>query len=95
MISDVKVRKIISEVVGRIIEEHRPEKIILFGSYAYGEPTEDSDLDILIVVQVAGNPVAVCLLPGPGDEGWIQSVATKMSSSPIKHLTVVESFAYD
>jgi len=26
-----------------------PEKIILFGSYAYGEPTEDSDIDIMVV----------------------------------------------
>jgi predicted nucleotidyltransferase len=26
-----------------------PEKIILFGSYAYGAPTEDSDLDICII----------------------------------------------
>ena len=26
-----------------------PEKIILFGSYAYGVPNEDSDLDILII----------------------------------------------
>jgi len=27
----------------------RPEKIILFGSFAYGNPTEDSDIDICIV----------------------------------------------
>ena len=27
----------------------KPEKIILFGSYAYGNPTEDSDLDICVV----------------------------------------------
>ena len=27
----------------------QPEKIILFGSYAYGEPTDWSDLDILVV----------------------------------------------
>ena len=27
----------------------RPERIILFGSYAYGTPTEDSDLDICVV----------------------------------------------
>ena len=26
-----------------------PEKIILFGSYAYGNPTKDSDLDICVV----------------------------------------------
>ena len=51
MIGDVKVKKMISEMVGRIIEERQPEKIILFGSYAYGEPTEDSDLDILMVAQ--------------------------------------------
>ena len=27
----------------------KPEKIILFGSYAYGTPTEDSDLDLYVV----------------------------------------------
>ncbi|MDP3916079.1 MAG: nucleotidyltransferase domain-containing protein [Bacteroidota bacterium] len=27
----------------------KPEKIILFGSYAYGAPTDSSDLDILVV----------------------------------------------
>jgi uncharacterized protein len=29
----------------------KPEKIILFGSYAYGEPSTDSDLDILVVTE--------------------------------------------
>jgi uncharacterized protein len=32
-----------------IVERIRPEKIILFGSYAYGVPTEHSDFDLLIV----------------------------------------------
>jgi uncharacterized protein len=31
------------------LKSTQPEKIILFGSYAYGEPNEDSDLDILVV----------------------------------------------
>jgi predicted nucleotidyltransferase len=31
------------------LKQTEPEKIILFGSYAYGEPSEDSDLDILVV----------------------------------------------
>jgi uncharacterized protein len=31
------------------LKQTRPEKVILFGSYAYGEPSEDSDLDILVV----------------------------------------------
>jgi len=27
-----------------------PEKVILFGSYAYGQPTDDSDVDLLVVM---------------------------------------------
>ena len=43
------MRKLILEIVEKIKEGHKPEKIILFGSYAYGHPTEDSDIDLLIV----------------------------------------------
>ncbi|MCJ7577566.1 MAG: nucleotidyltransferase domain-containing protein, partial [candidate division Zixibacteria bacterium] len=32
----------------KIRKEYRPEKIILFGSYAYGKPSRDSDIDFLI-----------------------------------------------
>jgi predicted nucleotidyltransferase len=39
----------IEEIVKRIIDNYDPEKIVLFGSYAYGHPTEDSDLDLLVV----------------------------------------------
>lgn len=35
--------------VRRIVESLHPEKIILFGSYAYGKPTPDSDVDLLVV----------------------------------------------
>lgn len=44
-----KTRKTILKMVEKIIKEYQPKKIILFGSYAYGEPTEDSDVDLLIV----------------------------------------------
>jgi predicted nucleotidyltransferase len=39
----------IVEIVKRIVDNYKPEKIILFGSYAYGTPKKDSDLDLLIV----------------------------------------------
>jgi predicted nucleotidyltransferase len=39
----------INEITRRIIKSFKPQKIILFGSYANGTPTEDSDLDLLIV----------------------------------------------
>ena len=34
----------------QIAERFQPEKIILFGSYAYGEPNSDSDVDLLVVM---------------------------------------------
>lgn len=40
-------------IVRRIIEGYRPAKVILFGSYAYGRPTVDSDIDLLIVKETA------------------------------------------
>jgi len=36
--------------VKRIADELDPEKIILFGSYAYGTPTPDSDVDLLVIM---------------------------------------------
>lgn len=36
--------------IKRIASELKPEKIILFGSYAYGNPTPDSDVDLLIIM---------------------------------------------
>ena len=36
--------------IKRIAETLHPEKIILFGSYAYGKPTPDSDVDLLVIM---------------------------------------------
>jgi predicted nucleotidyltransferase len=33
-----------------IAREFRPRKIVLFGSYAYGKPTKDSDVDVLVIM---------------------------------------------
>ena len=48
MISQEKI----NEVIDRIVKNINPEKIILFGSYAQGNPSEDSDLDLLIVKEM-------------------------------------------
>jgi predicted nucleotidyltransferase len=40
----------IEGVTHAIAENFKPEKIILFGSYASGFPTPDSDLDLLVVM---------------------------------------------
>ena len=35
-----------------IVREFSPLQVILFGSHAYGTPTEDSDVDLLVVMEV-------------------------------------------
>lgn len=49
MVKNARIKKIITEVVEKLKAEYKPEKIILFGSHAYGKPTEDSDIDLFIV----------------------------------------------
>lgn len=43
------VAETLPEVIERLVAALNPHKIILFGSYAYGRPTPDSDVDLLIV----------------------------------------------
>ena len=40
---------LLHETTQRIVEECEPERIILFGSHAYGHPNWESDLDLLII----------------------------------------------
>lgn len=40
----------IQTVVRKIVERFHPQRVILFGSYAYGAPHEGSDLDFLVVL---------------------------------------------
>ena len=49
-------RREIKAVVRRIAEKFDPERIILFGSYAYGKVHEFSDVDLLIVLNTKERP---------------------------------------
>jgi predicted nucleotidyltransferase len=40
--------------VDSVVEKFHPDRVILFGSYAYGEPTNDSDVDLLLVMPYRG-----------------------------------------
>ena len=48
----------IHELALNIGREFHPERIVLFGSYAYGTPKEDSDVDLLVVMPYEGTPLA-------------------------------------
>ena len=41
---------IIQNVTARLVDTYEPLEIYLFGSYAWGNPTEESDIDLFIVV---------------------------------------------
>ena len=59
----------LEQIVRRIVEAYDPDKIILFGSYAYGTPGPDSDYDLLVIKDTPSRPidrrvaVGVALLP--------------------------------
>ena len=42
--------ELLAEITRRLVIEFDPEQIILFGSHAWGTPTEDSDVDLLVIV---------------------------------------------
>ena len=47
---------LLREIAQKVVHAFRPKNIILFGSYAYGKPTSDSDLDLLIVMESRDRP---------------------------------------
>ena len=47
----------IEHVVQQIVAKFRPQRVILFGSYAYGAPTEDSDADLLVIMETTERPI--------------------------------------
>ena len=51
----------IDALVERIGEEFQPERVILFGSHAYGAPSSDSDVDLLVIMEHEGSGVAQAL----------------------------------
>src|SRR5262245_26446666 len=42
--------RVIRQYAREVAERFRPDKIILFGSYAYGTPHEDSDVDLMVIM---------------------------------------------
>lgn len=46
-----ELRRLIQDMVDRLSLEYSAQEVILFGSYAYGEPHPESDIDLLIIKQ--------------------------------------------
>ena len=67
----VSVGRSLRPAIQKIVDELNPEKIVLFGSYAYGKPTPHSDVDLLVVLKTHASlrerswMVSRLLLPRP------------------------------
>ena len=67
----VPVGKSLRSGIQKIVDELNPEKIILFGSYAYGKPNPQSDVDLLVIMKTSASgkerswKVSRLLLPRP------------------------------
>ncbi|GAH36989.1 unnamed protein product, partial [marine sediment metagenome] len=57
MVTDGRLKKILSQIVEHIKTKYNPEKIILYGSFAYGVPNEYSDIDLLIIKETSERPL--------------------------------------
>lgn len=67
----VSVGKSLRPAIQKIVQELNPEKIVLFGSYAYGMPNPHSDVDLLVIMKTKASlkdrswAVSRLLLPRP------------------------------
>lgn len=47
--TQAQIQSQINSITSQLIKKYKPQKIILFGSYVYGEPTQESDVDLLVI----------------------------------------------
>lgn len=51
------MKKIIKNIIENIKANYQPEMILIFGSYAKGTPSKESDIDILLVKETDKHPI--------------------------------------
>ena len=52
----IKLPNDIRNQISESLKPLHPEKVILFGTYAWGHPTEDSDIDLIVVLNIEETP---------------------------------------
>jgi len=53
VVASREVPEIIQDILEKLLVGYAPQQVILFGSYAYGNPRPDSDIDLLIVKETS------------------------------------------
>jgi len=58
------IQQKIQEIANNIAKKHKPDKVILFGSYAWGKPNENSDVDLMVVKKTKNTRIAAREIDG-------------------------------
>jgi uncharacterized protein len=73
MTENREIQQTIVKILQKLVAEYQPIKVILFGSYAYGSPTRDSDIDLLIIKESSDRFLDRCV--------QVQSILTGLHRS--------------
>lgn len=82
----------IEEFARKVGETFGPEKIILFGSYAYGQPHEDSDVDLLLIYADEKMPAKRPLIRCALDPDFACDILFRTKSQIKTRLSMRDSF---
>src|SRR5689334_16091496 len=86
----------IENVVNQIARSCNPERIILFGSYAYGTPTEDSDVDLMVIKRYRGSSVrAACRIRVESDVPFPRDILVRSPAEVRRRLAMQDFFIMD
>jgi uncharacterized protein len=50
-------KELLDQITNRLVNEFKPEKVILFGSHAWGNPNENSDIDICVILSSSNDRI--------------------------------------
>jgi predicted nucleotidyltransferase len=86
----------IESVVDEIARRFKPQQVILFGSYAYGTPTEDSDVDLLVVKRHRGHTAdAACRIRTPLEVHFSMDLLVRSPAAIRRRLALGDYFISD
>ena len=85
-------RQRIQEFADEVARRFHPDRIILFGSYAYGNPTEDSDVDLLVVMPHDGSSIAKAVEVRQAIRSGFPMDLLVYTDDYIKHRIEIEDF---
>lgn len=53
----MEIKQVMDHIISKLITHYKPKQIILYGSFAYGEPDGNSDIDLLILKETTESPL--------------------------------------